>query len=978
MGMNRRTFLRSSVMAGGALSLRNSVFGEHAAESAAGMAGENQGPMHSAQVRQQFAAPSKKYRPLVRWWWPGDDVEEGELRREIEALDKNGIGGAEIQAFFKGLDAKILSQAQMERVEGFATQPFFRHVAAAADEARKRGMYIDYTFGSGWPFGGGEAITPELASVELRSTHLSVRGPARLRQRLQVPAVTDGDAALGAEILNGLPDGWAERMKKRTKVVAVVAVRGEDAEWDYHARGGPRQGVRKTGWLEAGSAVDLTSRMEADGTLQWDVPEGTWQLFVFCSVPTGQRVNGAVGGPELVMDHLSAEAFRAHAKRVGDDGIPALGEYCGDGLRAIFCDSLEVAAILFWCDDFLAEFRRRRGYELTPYLPVLRLQAYNEPYGKYVDFPIFDMEEIGEQVRHDYRQTVSDLMAERFYGEFNKWAHEHKLLSRTQAHGSPTDVLKVYGEADIPETEQLYEKGGYDFLKMAASAAHVYGRAIVGSESFVWPNFAYQTTPEKMKLASDELLTAGVNAIVYHGFPYVVPEVPAPGWHPFIGLFGEGNYSSQLNELNPFWPYLGQLNAYITRLQFISQAGKNVAAVALYRNDLVHGAEKLPPAPHLNQALMDAGYNYDHVNAESLMSFSVRGDRRLVNAAGAEYRALVLPALRAIDATLAERLKEFAEAGLPVVFAGEVPEGAEGFPDREKNTQRVKAAMQGLRGERSAHFASDAASAVSMLSTAIEPDVKFHSAALPFIRKEIGTISAFFVRNPTDVRQELHVGFETEGVPELWDAWTGEAAAMTDYKRDGNWVEVKHELQPLSSALMIFDSDPSARPSNTVPRQLTLKRSEPIGTAGWKLVATGLGPSGKTATVQRELPELIDWSLDSELRGISGRGVYTANFTSPPAGLGERVILDLGDVRNVAEVIVNGHSAGALLLRPFQVDITGMVKSGENVLEITVTTTLFNCMTLREPRAFRPGPAENPNGLMPAGLMGPVQLWVMG
>ncbi len=108
---------------------------------------------------------------------------------------------------------------------------------------------------------------------------------------------------------------------------------------------------------------------------------------------------------------------------------------------------------------------------------------------------------------------------------------------------------------------------------MAASSANVYGRAIVGSESFVWPTSAYQTTPEKMKLAADELFTAGVNAIVYHGFPYIVPQVPPPGWHPFIGIYGDGNYSSQLNELNPFWPYLAQLNSYMTRVQFISQTG---------------------------------------------------------------------------------------------------------------------------------------------------------------------------------------------------------------------------------------------------------------------------------------------------------------------------------------------------------------------------------------------------------------------
>ena len=618
MRLNRRTFLRNSALAGTAAALTKFTARGQALSSPANQAAEGVGG--SASLRQHFLSPEKKYRPIARWWWPGNDVTEEELRREIGVLDKAGFGGAEIQAFNKGFDFGAMPEAQRKRVSGFATPPFFENVAAAIDEARKHGMFIDYTFGSGWPFGGGYDITPELASIELRWTHLSVEGPAKFHERVEVPSIDDGDPANPPAWLKGLPDGWAERMKKRTKVVAVVAVRGSDARWEWNQGGGRQRSAAKSGELEAGTQMDLTAQLEADGMLSWDVPPGTWQLFVFCQVPTGQRVNAGAGeGPQFVMDHLSAEAFAAHAKRVGDDAIPYIGKYFGDGMRAVFCDSLEVGANLFWSDDFLAEFKRRRGYDLLPYLPILKVQSYGEPYGVFVDRPVYEIAGIGDQVRHDYRQTVSDLMVERFYGQFNQWAHDHKLLSRTQAHGSPTDVLRVYGEADIPETEDLFANGGYDFLKMAGSAAHVYGRAIVGSESFVWSNAVYETTPEKVKVAADELLTAGVNAIVYHGFGYIMPEVPAPGWHPFSGRFGEGNYSSQFNELNPLWPYFAPLNDYMARVQYLSQAGTNVAAVALYRNDLAHGANEVPPAPKLNQALMDAGYNYDHINVDSLM-----------------------------------------------------------------------------------------------------------------------------------------------------------------------------------------------------------------------------------------------------------------------------------------------------------------------------------------------------------------------
>jgi hypothetical protein len=162
-----------------------------------------------------------------------------------------------------------------------------------------------------------------------------------------------------------------------------------------------------------------------------------------------------------------------------------------------------------------------------------------------------------------------------------------------------------------------------------------------------------------------------------------------------------------------------------------------------------------------------------------------------------------------------------------------------------------------------------------------------------------------------------------------------------------------------------------------VPAARNLKRTEEIGTGGWKLVATGLLPSAKTGVIHRDLLRLIDWSLDSELRGLSGRGIYSTTFTVSAADAGRQLILDLGNVKYVAEITVNGKRVSTLLLRPYQTDITDFVQPGENVLEIAVTNALFNSMVLREPRPFRPGPTENPSGLMSSGLIGPVQIKMM-
>jgi hypothetical protein len=914
---------------------------------------------------------------MVRWWWPGNDVADEELRREIGLLDEAGFGGAEIQAFTYGLSPLKFSKEEMQRVNGFASESFFRHVGVAANEARDRDMFVDYTFGSGWPFGGGDSITPELSAIELRSSHISVEGPAKFSGQLPVPSITDNDLSSPESALKDLPDGWAERLRKRTRLVAVIAVRGNDARWNNNQIPSEGSILASSGQLDGNTAIDLTSHLEPSGTLNRVVPPGTWQIFVFCSVPTVQKVLAGAGeGPQLVMDHMSAEAFAAHAKRVGESAEPYIGEFFGNGIRAIFCDSLEVGAELFWSDDFLSEFRRRRGYDLIPYLPILEVQSKSEPYGEFVDRPTFEMGETGIQVRNDYRRTVSELITERFYEKFNQWARDHKLLSRTQAHGAPAEVLRIYGEADIPETENLYDYGCYDFLKMAASAAHVYGRSIVGSESFVWRNGAYRTTPEKIKLAVDELVTAGINAIVYHGSPYIIPNVPPPGWHPFTGLWEGQSYSSQINELNPFWPYLAQLNGYITRLQYISQVGSNIASVALYREDLMHSAEEEAPAPKLNQAMMDAGYNYDHINAESLLRSSVH-DRMLESAGGARYQVLVLPPLDAISAALAEKLQSFAADGLPILFAGRIPSNAEGLLENARATQRVRSAIHDLRSFQNVRAATSVDEFCSILKALASPGIRFHGDPLPFIQKRIGRMTAYFLRNESDVAQHLNAEVLAEGTAELWDPWTGQVAGITCARNKDQWAKIDLDLQAYSSALIVFDPDATGPSAVATAAARKLKRAEEIGTGGWKLTATGLVPSGRTATIHRDLPRLIDWSLDGELRGLSGRGVYTSTFNVQAADRGSRFVIDLGNVKDVAEVTVNGKHVATLLLHPYQTDITDFVQPGENRLEVSVTNALFNSMVLREPRTFCNGSTDSPSGLMSAGLIGPIQIKIM-
>jgi hypothetical protein len=274
-----------------------------------------------------------------------------------------------------------------------------------------------------------------------------------------------------------------------------------------------------------------------------------------------------------------------------------------------------------------------------------------------------------------------------------------------------------------------------------------------------------------------------------------------------------------------------------------------------------------------------------------------------------------------------------------------------------------------------------------MLRGATNPNVRFHSKALPFIQTQIGNINAFFLRNDSDTMQHLDAELEVKGPPEFWDPWTSQTATIGGSRRQGGWILVEFDLKPFSSALIVFDSDGATTPASAVSAPRRLKHTEEIGAGGWKLTATGMVSSGKTTTIHRDLPILIDWSLDSELRGFSGRGTYSTTFTISTADVGKRLTLDLGNVRDVAEVKLNGKLAATLLLRPYQTDIGEFVQPGQNLLEISVTNALFNSMVLREPRSFHAGNTENASGLMSSslmssglmssGLIGPVQIKVM-
>lgn len=927
-------------------------------------------------LEERFKNPPIEALPRVRWWWPGNAVSDAELQREISVLAQAGFGGAEIQSLKTVIPN--LTDAERGVIDDYATPNFFAHVKVAVDAARARGLTLDYTFGSAWPSGGGFAITPERALLELTLSRTEVVGGTRGPIKLVLPERTQRFCVFGG--FGNAPDSssadWPARFNARSRIVAVIAVRGTapDMAATSAGMGGltlyPFADIKKSGVIEPDTSVVLTDRMAADGTLDWTPPPGTWQVFVFRQHASNSGLLGAAGkGPQLVLDHFDRAAFAAHAERVGDPMLAALGP-SSVGLRATFVDSLELMQDLPWTENFLFEFKARRGYDLTPYLPFILQPGWMVPWSAHWSAPQFDAgDSTGERVRADYRQTVSDLMFDGFVTPFVAWNHAHGLRTKFQAHGGPHDLLKAYGAADIPETESL---GGNNPLgmRMARSAADIYGRPIISSETLGWANRPYSPTLDDLRRLADVNFVAGVNSLNYHGFNYRRANDKWPGWHAFApGPFSPG-FGTPINETNPLWAGVPRLNGYVARMQSVLQQGHSVVPVAYFYGEIGDNTTMEPrgdksgdPTP---SNLIAGGYDFDWINPDGLLKSHVEGGA-LVTPGGARFRILVLPRIEGIGAEVAEKIALLTKQGLPVLFIDGVPHRDVTLHDQEARDARVRVAMNQTRSH-GVLVAEQANVLGAIRGLRIEPNLTFTAnerSGLAFVQRKIGERIVTMIANTSAESRDSSVILPRQGGVTRWDAMEGTQTRVSS-RRLAEGVGVALSLEAGESVLLVQDL--ATAPAESLPQQKAGLFALPA--VGWKLSVVGHGLDGTAIERNFDTVALGDWRTQPQLTNFSGEGIYRRSFSLPRGWLArqKRVILDLGEVHDMAIVSVNGHALPALIGAPFRADITPILKSGTNTLSIAVYNSPNNAMSNPATEALK--------HLKPlaAGLIGPVHL----
>ncbi|SNS99538.1 Glycosyl hydrolases family 2, sugar binding domain [Granulicella rosea] len=727
--------------------------------------------------------------------------------------------------------------------------------------------------------------------------------------------------------------------------------------------------------IRRGEVVDLTSNMAADGTLTWTPPAGRWVVLRFGYSLIGMTNNPAE--PEatgLEVDKLDGQAVRRYLTAYLDSYQETLGAEIGRrGVTYMVNDSWE-AGPENWTPRMLEDFRQRRGYDPAPWLPVLT--------GRIVDSPA-----ASERFLWDFRKTIGDLIVSQHYGVLQDVLHSRGMGQYVESHESGrsfnADGMEVKKFSQVPmgamwardesSTTPPYNYDADD--RETASVAHIYGQNLAAAESFTANEAPYSWSPATMKRTADLEFLNGINRIVVHTSVHQPLVDAKPGIT--LGPFGQwfNRNETWAEQARPWTDYLARSSYMLQQGHFVADVlsfyGENTNVTEVY------GA-RTPDIPR--------GYAYDFVNADAIVhSLKVDKNGRITTPGGGSYRLLdlgrfskrlSLPALQAIRNLVVD--------GASVV--GIRPEESPSLADDPKVFASLSSEVfgegKGTRhlGKGVVYVGDNVLSALDAMGVRpdFDPGKEPASTDLGFVHRQLTNGDIYFVSNQGLTVSSFEASFRERGrIPELWHADTGTVEAVS-YRTQNGRTYVPMQLNPSDSVFVIFRR-PALKATQFVPRTAEQELAKVEG--AWELEF----PSGWGAPPRATLPELNSWTENSDpgVRYFSGTAIYSKVLDVPADWLEphQRVLIHLGDVKNLASVSLNGHDLGEVWHAPYALDITSALRVGANRLRISVTNSWVNRLIGDEqPGAakrytfttYRPYTQASP--ILPSGLLGPVTI----
>ncbi len=928
-------------------------------------------PLHlraDSQLESGWTNPPIDARMRVYWWWLNGNVTEQSITRDLEAMKAKGIGGAII------VDADGSSQDGNVRVPHGVTffSPAWRQLYKhALREADRLGLQMSLNIQSGWNL-GGPMVTAEDAPKKLVWTQTRVSGGSNAIVKLEQPKSRDNfyrDLFVLAYRINPnlTPDRKPiqnQAQKALLKALEPFSTPVSTPLFQEFPATPNEQDARVS------EVLDLTTNLTADGVVNWKVPDGDWQLMRFgftlndsCRVSTCSE-----GWDGYALDPFDAGAFRRYWNAVVEPLITDAGPMAGRTLKYLYTDSWEVE-VANWTPTLREEFKARRGYDLLPWLPVIA--------GK-----IINSRDETDRFLQDFRRTMGDLAIDNHFKLFRDGAHRHGLLIHPESggpHAVPIDAQQCLGYGDVPMSEfwawswrhRIGDENRF-FVKQPASSAHTYGHPLVLAEGFtsIGPHWQ-ETLWDNLKPTFDHACTEGLNLLAWHAFVCSPESAGMPGQQYFAG--------THLNPNVTWWEKSLPFFAYINHCQWMLQQGIPVADVAYYYGDHVPNFAQLRKS---DPAREGAGYDYDVVTADVILNRMKVSDGRLVLPEGVSYRLLALPDRTVISLPVLRKLKEFVDAGATVI--GTRPTNASGLTGFPQSDAEVKQLADELWGR--GRVTADGTAREALERVKVTPD--FESESLNDAKPEINFIhrrddgtEIYFIANRSTNAASLECAFRVaDKAPELWDAVSGEHRFAAAYAQSNGVTKLPLKLGPCGSQFVVFRQPTKEHPATAKQNEIEFST---VGELNGPWTVTFDPKWGGPASVQFD--SLVSWPERSEpgIKYYSGTAVYRKDFEIPAGAAGKSLRIDLGNVRELAEVKVNGQSCGIVWAPPFQVDISRALKPGTNQLEVEVVNfwpnRIIGDQFLPETERLTQTNIRQltrKSSLMPSGLMGPVRFVV--
>ncbi len=670
----------------------------------------------------------------------------------------------------------------------------------------------------------------------------------------------------------------------------------------------------------AAEVVDLTSKMTRDGALDWDAPAGHWIILRMGASLTGAKNRPAPpSGLGYESDKLSRADVESYFHGYFDPIAKALGPLVGKSLRYMMMDSYE-AGMQNWTEDMIAQFRKRRGYDPIPYLPALTGRVVRGP-------------EISNRFLWDFRRTLDDLWADSHWGAIDELLHQHNMGLYSEASGVSLeiaeDTLLNKSKVDIPmgefwvhalHPEMMY----YVDVRGAASAAHIYGKPIVATESFTGGGYE---APATLKTVGDYWMAQGVNRFVFHTSAHQ-PLDTKPG-NTMVGT----HINRNITWADLAKPYM----TYVARCSYMLQQGQPVADIAYLLNE---GAPSTPPfwAGGLHPALPE-GFDFDYINADALLHRPLR------------YRLIILPETTRMTLPVARKLRDLVAAGAAIL--GPKPTdtpGLTGYPESDRELQQIAMELWGdldgsnrtqrVYGKGWVFWGDSPEHALAQLGIARDFEyAKPLDGDVAWMHRSLPDGEIYFIVNHTDRPLDTMARFRVAGKEaELWRPDTG-IAEPASYTMEGARTVVPLRLDPRESLFVVFRRN-AASPMRVLPRPVDSTIATPAGS--WDVAF----PKGLGAPASIEMAQLEPLTANSDpgVKFFSGTATYTKSFQGLPAWFqpGAKLFLDLGGVKDIAQVILNGKDLGIVWHAPYRVDATNAIKPGANHVEIRVTNEWTN------------------------------------